>query len=256
LATIGGMERSTDYDGTGVYRGMFLAEDERPTEETDTPFLQTRGMGACVRDAHHVYTVYNASVVDIIVNHHVESPYTPLFGNFAFPHPLHIHGMDVWVLGQGPLLAGVSSSDPLVYYSYSDTERTTACGHALDAEGNCNYVAAYDYSRLNFVNPPVRDTVDIITSSWVYLRAVMDNPGVWLFHCHLGQHMIDGMRIHFNVMPYSQPSLPEGFEECGRCRSDACEYCSTSSSSTTTTSSTASNTININFANMFNGLTL
>jgi FtsP/CotA-like multicopper oxidase with cupredoxin domain len=42
-----------------------------------------------------------------------------------------------------------------------------------------------DKSKLNKINPIRRDTVTAPGNSWVVLRYVVDNPGVWGFHCHI-----------------------------------------------------------------------
>lgn len=64
-------------------------------------------------------------------------------------HPFHLHGHSFWVVGEG--------------------------------EGS--YVLGS--SVLNATNPLRRDTLLIQAYSWVVLRFVADNPGLWLFHCHL-----------------------------------------------------------------------
>lgn len=35
--------------------------------------------------------------------------------------------------------------------------------------------------------------------SWVAIRFIADNPGVWLFHCHIDWHMLTGMATAFVV---------------------------------------------------------
>lgn len=44
-------------------------------------------------------------------------------------------------------------------------------------------------------NPPQRDTVLVDPFGSVVLRFRLDNPGVWLLHCHLEYHMDQGMGI-------------------------------------------------------------
>jgi FtsP/CotA-like multicopper oxidase with cupredoxin domain len=66
-------------------------------------------------------------------------------------HPLHLHGHSFWVLGKGS-------------------------GH-------------FDASQLNTVNPPVRDTEGNPASGWLAIRYVADNPGAWIFHCHIDWYL-------------------------------------------------------------------
>jgi len=41
--------------------------------------------------------------------------------------------------------------------------------------------------------PPVRDTVAIMAKSFAVLRFKADNPGIWLFHCHIEWHVEMGL---------------------------------------------------------------
>ncbi|KAG7284906.1 hypothetical protein NEMBOFW57_009521 [Staphylotrichum longicolle] len=42
-------------------------------------------------------------------------------------------------------------------------------------------------------NPPMRDTVAVMANSYAVLRFKADNPGVWLFHCHIEWHVAMGL---------------------------------------------------------------
>jgi hypothetical protein len=74
---------------------------------------------------------------------------------------MHLHGHDFAILGQGD-----NSSD-------------------LDASN----------VQLNFNNPPRRDTVLITSGGWVALAFRADNPGSWLFHCHIPWHASNGLAL-------------------------------------------------------------
>jgi hypothetical protein len=43
------------------------------------------------------------------------------------------------------------------------------------------------------------DQVVVLASSAYVLDAVTDNPGTWLFHCHLTDHIHGGMMALFNI---------------------------------------------------------
>ena len=62
------------------------------------------------------------------------------------PHPIHLHGHDFYVLGQG--------------------------------EGNYN-----NDVNLNWKTPTRRDTVSLPGSGWLALAFLSDNPGAWLMVC-------------------------------------------------------------------------
>jgi FtsP/CotA-like multicopper oxidase with cupredoxin domain len=62
-------------------------------------------------------------------------------------HPFHLHGHTSWVV-------------------------------ATSAAPDAGALYAPHYAR--------RDVVSVPASGWARIRFVADNPGIWLFHCHLG----------------------------------------------------------------------
>jgi FtsP/CotA-like multicopper oxidase with cupredoxin domain len=46
----------------------------------------------------------------------------------------------------------------------------------------------------------LRDTVQIPRRGYAVLRFRADNPGVWLFHCHVMWHLAGGMAMIVDVM--------------------------------------------------------
>nr|CAB3462820.1 unnamed protein product [Digitaria exilis] len=80
-------------------------------------------------------------------------------------HPIHIHGYDFYILG----------------------------------EGFGNFDAATDTAKLNMDDPPMRNTVGVPVNGWAVIRFVADNPGVWLMHCHLDVHITWGLAMAFLV---------------------------------------------------------
>ncbi|RLM69078.1 laccase-23-like [Panicum miliaceum] len=80
-------------------------------------------------------------------------------------HPIHLHGYDFYILG----------------------------------EGFGNFNAATDTGKLNLEDPPMRNTVGVPVNGWAVIRFVADNPGVWLMHCHLDVHITWGLAMAFLV---------------------------------------------------------
>ncbi|KAK5999704.1 hypothetical protein QM012_005110 [Aureobasidium pullulans] len=52
---------------------------------------------------------------------------------------------------------------------------------------------------LNLIDPPVRDTVYVPRRGYVVLRFRADNPGIWMFHCHMLWHQASGMALALEV---------------------------------------------------------
>ncbi|KAI0841088.1 putative multicopper oxidase [Hypoxylon sp. FL0890] len=91
-------------------------------------------------------------------------------------HPFHLHGAQMWVLGAG--------------HGYFPGYK--ALGLKDDGKG---ILFPSDSSVVD--NPLKRDTVTAEGFGWVLLRFVADNPGVWLFHCHVIWHSEAGMGMQF-----------------------------------------------------------
>ncbi|KAG9650909.1 hypothetical protein KCU64_g8903, partial [Aureobasidium melanogenum] len=80
-------------------------------------------------------------------------------------HPMHLHGHKFWVLGSGVgsfPFASVQDAPP---------------------------------SLINLRDPPYRDTTSLPSQGWAVIRYVTDNPGAWMFHCHLQWHIVVGMAM-------------------------------------------------------------
>lgn len=60
------------------------------------------------------------------------------------------------------------------------------------------------------VNPMRRDTVTIAGGGSVTLRIVADNPGAWLFHCHIEWHLESGLAVQFITAPLQMQEQAQG----------------------------------------------
>lgn len=80
-------------------------------------------------------------------------------------HPMHLHGHDMLVLGASDKNAGSFTSA--------------------------------DKALLKPENPTRRDTTMLPAGGWLVVAFVTDNPGVWLFHCHIAWHVSGGLSVDF-----------------------------------------------------------
>ncbi|MCJ1419275.1 hypothetical protein MMC32_005629 [Xylographa parallela] len=103
-------------------------------------------------------------------------------------HPMHLHGYKYFVLAQGH-----------GYYPW-DT-----------------------YSSLDLSNPLRRDTASVQAYSWLLIRLVTDNPGMWALHCHISWHTEAGMLMQFLTRPdiVGKWSLPSA--QTNMCEADGLE---------------------------------
>jgi len=80
---------------------------------------------------------------------------------FQLPHPIHLHGHDFYIVGQG-----------------SGTW-----------DGSTN--------GLTFNNPTRRDTATLPPGGYLLMAFPADNPGMWIMHCHIAWHASQGLSMQF-----------------------------------------------------------
>lgn len=61
---------------------------------------------------------------------------------------------------------------------------------ATSSDGQTTTTHPYNLSKA-----VLRDTVQILRRGYAVLRFKADNPGVWLFHCHVMWHLAGGMAM-------------------------------------------------------------
>ncbi|KAJ0317158.1 hypothetical protein COL5a_011302 [Colletotrichum fioriniae] len=92
-------------------------------------------------------------------------------------HPMHIHGHDFVILD-----SGTAEFDPKNY-------------------------------TINRDNPPRRDVALLPVNGYLIIAFQIDNPGVWLMHCHIAWHASGGLALQFIEQP---EKLSRQFGESGR----------------------------------------
>ncbi|KZL71181.1 L-ascorbate oxidase (multicopper oxidase) [Colletotrichum tofieldiae] len=132
---------------------------EASKANNDTLLPLTTGVNTVTFDSdkEFVYQTTGIQTVDIIISN---------FDDGA--HPFHFHGHKFFVLKQGP-----TGYPP---------ENTNELEEELAATGVLS-------------NPLRRDTVTVQGYGWAVIRVVLDNPGMWAFHCHNAWHAEAGMMM-------------------------------------------------------------
>lgn len=129
--------------------------------------FEVEGVNDVAFDAKHEFVISSsgAEVVDVILQNFDE-------GN----HPFHLHGMQMFILAAG--------------HGYFPGYE--ALGLRPEGKG------LLDVSDESVVlNPLRRDVTTVEGFGWTLVRFVADNPGVWLFHCHMIWHAEAGMGMQF-----------------------------------------------------------
>ncbi|KAF4977907.1 hypothetical protein FZEAL_5612 [Fusarium zealandicum] len=106
------------------------------------------------------------------------------------PHPIHKHGTKMYMIGSG--------TGPFRWSSVEDAIKEIP-------------------DQFNLVNPPRRDAFNSLPAvkdvSWVVVRYHASNPGPWLLHCHVNNHMVGGMMMVIQDGVDHWPTIPEEYAE-------------------------------------------
>ncbi|RJE18349.1 Multicopper oxidase [Aspergillus sclerotialis] len=117
--------------------------------------------------------------VDLVVNNLDEGP-----------HPFHLHGHHFYILTVHQASIGWGSYNP-----FRDPYPPGLMSNSKEVSSDFNSETPYNLSRAI-----LRDTVQIPSRGYAVLRFRADNPGVWMFHCHILWHLASGMAMLVNVM--------------------------------------------------------
>lgn len=138
---------------------------------TGNASFDVEGVNAVAFDPKHelVISAHEPEVVDIILQNFDE-------GN----HPFHLHGAQMFILAAG--------------HGYFPGYE--ALGLQPEGRGLLDPSGAGGGDAI-VANPTRRDVTTVESFGWTLIRFVADNPGVWLFHCHMIWHAEAGMGMSF-----------------------------------------------------------
>ncbi|KAK9279702.1 hypothetical protein L1049_013382 [Liquidambar formosana] len=143
----------------GVYTPDFPSTPIFPFNYTGTPPNNTK-----VSNGTKVVVLNFNTSVELVMQD------TSILG--AESHPLHLHGFNFFIVGQG----------------------------------FGNYDPNKDPAKFNLVDPVERNTVGVPAGGWVAIRFLADNPGVWFMHCHLEVHTSWGLKMAWIVLDGKLPN--------------------------------------------------
>uniref|UniRef100_A0A2N9HV13 Laccase n=1 Tax=Fagus sylvatica TaxID=28930 RepID=A0A2N9HV13_FAGSY len=156
----------------GVYTTDFPSFPLHPFNYTGTPPNNT----LVSNGTKTIVLPFNTSVEIVLQD-------TSILG--AESHPLHLHGFNFFVVGQG--------------FGNFDSNK--------------------DPANFNLVDPVERNTVGVPAGGWVAFRFLADNPGVWIMHCHFDIHLSWGLRMAWVVQDGKLPNqkLPPPPSDLPKC---------------------------------------
>ncbi|KAL9230143.1 hypothetical protein vseg_005531 [Gypsophila vaccaria] len=156
----------------GVYTTDFPTSPQNPFNYTGTPPNNTM----VTNGTKLVVLPFNTSVEVVMQD-------TSILGTES--HPLHLHGFNFFVVGQG-------------FGNFNPNKHP---------------------AMFNLVDPVERNTVGVPDGGWVAIRFLADNPGVWFMHCHLEVHTSWGLKMAWLVLDgqMSNQKLPPPPADLPRC---------------------------------------
>ncbi|KAK1812164.1 hypothetical protein LTR12_013437 [Friedmanniomyces endolithicus] len=131
----------------------------------------------------------------------------------AQPHPLHLHGHNIFVLQEGSCIDDETVSGGSNGTSLSRPTNTTLVEKRDDRYGSC-----WDGSISNPDNLQRRDVQMLLPGDYIVVQWNQDNPGVWPFHCHIAWHLSAG----FVWTVLEQPDFVENEMEIPQIMAQTC----------------------------------
>jgi len=194
---------------------MYMFTSHQTWKKPSTPLLHTKG--TCGAQGVPFITVKKNQTVELIINN--LSPTA---------HVLHMHGMRFQVINYAPYSESWCSNAHFeCFFLPLQIAKPLHCPGAragdpgtkfpYNAYWGCPYDNKTDSGSSMLENPLQKDMISLWRRSWAVIRFTADNPGSWIFHCHMEQHIPTGQIMAFNLLPDQQPTVPEDVPTEGPC---------------------------------------
>ena len=159
----------------------------------------TRGQqdGECGKESDdletctHIIDVKYGSIVEMTITNYAHT------GWRNFHHLIHLHGHEMFLMATGR---------PQVNKNISFTSRiehkfANPAFRCKDGSIRCHLTERNEQVPIkkNFVNPPMRTSVNVPAMGYVVVRFKANNPGIWFMHCHIMSHMLQGQALLLRV---------------------------------------------------------
>uniref|UniRef100_A0A8W8NX73 Uncharacterized protein n=1 Tax=Magallana gigas TaxID=29159 RepID=A0A8W8NX73_MAGGI len=130
-------------------------------------------------------------------------------------HPIHMHGHTFEVLKMG--FPSVNETGFLIPNNDIQCSPTLANNKSQCNNATWRNATWNDYRsipNINVEDPVRKDTIVVPYGGYSIIRIWATNPGVWFMHCHIDQHMIEGMALMLNESFENIGDLPIGLQTC------------------------------------------
>ncbi|XP_063436411.1 uncharacterized protein LOC134717846 [Mytilus trossulus] len=129
-------------------------------------------------------------------------------------HPIHMHGHTYEVLKMEFPVVTIDGK-----FTFTEDIQCSETRH--NNESNCNSAhwrnsSWKDYRNIpgiNLKDPVRKDSIVVPYGGYVIIRIEARNPGVWFMHCHIDQHMVEGMALMLNES-FENTKIPNSLPTC------------------------------------------
>lgn len=136
------------------------------------------------------------------------------------PHSFHLHGHKMKLLAEGQATTDPTTGiaiDPSLALDYTIVDsKYVQFGWNYFVTVNANFQPDF-YQNLKFLENGVsKDTWLVSSGAWKLVEVKLDNPGLFLFHCHMDSHQLEGQQVLIQVgdkIPMPRPK--DNFPTCG-----------------------------------------
>ncbi|KAI8611839.1 Cupredoxin [Chytriomyces sp. MP71] len=157
------------------------------------------------RTTDNVIFIQTNQVIDIVIRN-----------DDGGEHPFHIHGHNFWVMA-----VGVTNSLTHIPRTYTDSNpllrdvvTVPACPH------DDNGCLAADATHFDGYTGPLssvtgglpRGDIEDAWFGYAVIRFIADNPGAWIFHCHIAWHLAVGLSVTLVEGAERVPALVQGVQ--------------------------------------------
>lgn len=194
---------------------LYMFPNRTSWKKPTTPLLHTKGK--CGAEGVPYITVPNGvKTVEVIINN--LSPTA---------HVLHMHGMYFSVINYAAFSESWCAPArfdcfflPISVAKTLDCPSARLGDNSSDGPGSQYWGCPYqesDKKTQNLQTPLKKDMISLFRRSWAVIRFKVENPGTWIFHCHMEQHIPTGQIMAFNLLPDDQPGIPSDVPSEGNC---------------------------------------
>jgi manganese oxidase len=106
-----------------------------------------------------------------------------------------MHSINGYVYGNGP--AGTSDTAPAFRARVGDRVRWYVMGMGTEVDLH----TPHWHGQTATIMGMRTDVAQLLPGAMQTADMTMDNPGIWLFHCHVNDHILAGMQTRFQVTP-------------------------------------------------------